>query len=193
MPSGQAAFDIGWRVCGVAGATPSHPIALRSVDGCRTQASFRDFQARVARKDVKISIVVENPCIGVDGNGTDEAVDQLSDGFPFPAAKSKQGRSLFIVPGCQRQDGRTRKQSTEVMQVPFVPRAGQHFHEDRVADRDLAVEQRLDPITGRGAGIAKKLDPCGRIDQDHVVRPVRRSSRLPSQPRSAKVPGLVEA
>ena len=120
----------------------------------------------MACKDGKISIVVENGCVGVDGSGADEAVDKLWDGFPFPAAESKQGRSLFVVPGCRRQDGRTRKQPAEVMEVSLVLRASQHSHADRVADRDLAAERHLDPIAGRGAGIAKKLDPRGRIDQD---------------------------
>ena len=117
----------------------------------------------MARKDGKIPVAMENACIGVDGNGADEAVDQLWDGFPFPAAESKQGRSLFVVPGCHRQDGRTCKQSTEVMEVSLVLRASQQFQEDRVADRDLAAKQRRDSITGPGPGIAKKLDPYGRI------------------------------
>ena len=46
----------------------------------------------MARKDVEVSIAVENGRIGVNGDGADEAVDQLTDGFPFPAAEAKQGR-----------------------------------------------------------------------------------------------------
>ena len=66
--------------------------------------------------------------------------------------------------------------------MSFIDRAAEHFHPNRIADRDLAFEQCLDSIAGRGPGVAKKFDPCGRINQNHVERLVRNSSRLPSQP-----------
>ena len=52
--------------------------------------------------------------------------------------------------------------------MPVVTRPGEYFHPHRIADRDLAFEQRLDAIAGRGPGVSKKLDPRGRIDQNHV-------------------------
>ncbi len=60
--------------------------------------------------------------------------------------------------------------------------AGEHFHPNRVTDRDLAFEQGFDTIAGRGPGVTKKFDPCGRINQNHVKRLVRNSPRSPSQP-----------
>ena len=66
--------------------------------------------------------------------------------------------------------------------MPVVTRPGEYFHPHRIADRDPAFEQRLDAIAGRGPGVSKKLDPRGRIDQNHVERLVRISPRSPSQP-----------
>ena len=58
----------------------------------------------------------------------------------------------------------------------------EHLHTNHIADRDLAGEQFLDSVTGRGPGAAKKFDPRGRIDQNHAERLVRNSLRSPSQP-----------
>ena len=66
--------------------------------------------------------------------------------------------------------------------MPFVARSGEHFHPNRIADRDLAFEQLLDAIAGCRPRVAKKFDPCGRINQNHIERLVRNSPRSPSQP-----------
>ena len=66
--------------------------------------------------------------------------------------------------------------------MSFVARASEHFHPNHIADCDLAFEQRLDAIARCGPGVAKKFDPCGRINQNHVERLVRNSPRSASQP-----------
>ena len=70
--------------------------------------------------------------------------------------------------------------------------AGQHFHPNRVADRDCAVEQRLDAIARRGPGVAKKLDPRGRIDQNHAERLVRKLVEVALPTRPTQTPGFID-
>ena len=76
--------------------------------------------------------------------------------------------------------------------MSFVARASEHFHPNHIADRDLAFEQRLDAIARCGPGVAKKFDPCGRINQNHVKRLVRNSPRSASQPRPTQMPGFLD-
>ena len=66
--------------------------------------------------------------------------------------------------------------------MPFAACASQHFHPNRIADRNLAFEQNLGAIASCRPGVAKKFDPCGRINQNHIERLVRNLSRSPSQP-----------
>ena len=75
--------------------------------------------------------------------------------------------------------------------MAIVTRPGEYFHPHRIADRDLAFEQRLDAIAGLGPGVSKKLDPRGRIDQNHVERLVRISPRSPSQPGPPKLASFI--
>ena len=51
--------------------------------------------------------------------------------------------------------------------MPFVTRPGEYFHPNRIADRDLAFEQRLDAIAGRGPG----------VPTENLIRTVRVTDR----------------
>ena len=86
--------------------------------------------------------------IGVNGDGADETIDQLVNGFPCLATEAIESGCIVVVHRFRGENGRPREQPTEVMQMPFVARASEHFHPNRTADRDLIFEQRLDAIAG---------------------------------------------
>lgn len=115
-------------------------------------------------------------------NGSDETINQLADTLSFAPALAIQCSRTVIVNGPGWKNGGAGQKSTELMQVLLVARTCEYLHANRVADRHIAFEQRIYSVADRGAGIAKKLDPGRSVDQDHLVRLVRMSSRSPSQP-----------
>ena len=118
----------------------------------------------MTRENVEIVVVMKNGHIGANGDSADETIDQLANGFPFLATEAIESGCIVVVHWPRGENGRPCKQPTEVMQMLFVARASEHFHLNRIADRDLAFEQGLDTIAGRGPGVPKKFDPCGRIN-----------------------------
>ena len=131
----------------------------------------------MTRENVEIVVVMKNGHIGANGDSANETIDQLANGFPFLATEAIESGCIVVVHRPRGENGRPCEQPTEVMQMLFVSRAGEHFHPNRVTDRDLAFEQGFDTIAGRGPGVTKKFDPCGRINQNHVKRLVRNSPR----------------
>lgn len=136
----------------------------------------------MARQHVEVSIVMKDRHTGANGDGANETIDQSANGLPFPTTETSQSGSIVIVHRPRRENGRPREQPAEVVQMLFVAPASQYFHPNRIADRDLAFKQCLYAIAGRRAGVTKKLDPRGRINQNHVERLFRNSLRSPSQP-----------
>ena len=110
--------------------------------------SCGNFQVRMTRENVEIIIVMKNGHIGANGDSADETIDQLANGFPFLATEAIESRCIVVVPRPRGENGRPCEQPTEVIQMPFVARAGEHFHPNRIADRDLTFEQCLDAIAG---------------------------------------------
>jgi len=64
----------------------------------------------------------------------------------------------------------------------LVAGASEHFHANSVARGDLDGQQIVHSLTDGRTGIAQKLDPGGSVDENHELRWVRISSRLPIQP-----------
>ena len=91
-------------------------------------------------QDVEVGISVEYRYTGVDGDGGDEAVDQLANGLAFPATCTVQRRGVVVAGRLRRQHRRKREQSPECLEVPLVTGAGEHFHPNRVADGYLFFE-----------------------------------------------------
>ena len=102
----------------------------------------------MTRENIEIGVVMKDGRIGVNGDSADETIDQLANGFPFLATKAIESGCIVVVPRPRGENGRPREQSAEVMQMAFVARAGEYFHPNRIADRDLTFEQRLDAIAG---------------------------------------------
>ncbi len=95
----------------------------------------------------------------VYGNRADKAIDQFTNGLTLTPAVAKQGSCFFIVGGLSRVNGGTREQPTKITQVSLIARTCQDLHSNRTADADVRVEQLLDAVTNRRAGVAKKFDP----------------------------------
>jgi len=94
-----------------------------------------------------------------NGDGTNEAVDKFAHGLPFSAACSVKGSCCVIVDRFGWQNRGTRQESPKLLQVLLAASARQHFHPDRIADRDFSTEELVNPIAGRRSSIAKKLNP----------------------------------
>ena len=58
-----------------------------------------DSEARVARKHVKVSVVMENRHPSAYGNGGNETVDQLPNGLSLPSATAIKGGCVVVVRG----------------------------------------------------------------------------------------------
>ena len=102
----------------------------------------------MTRENVEIVIVMKNGRIGANGDSANETIDQLANGFPFLATEAIESGCFGVAQRFRGENGRPREQPTEVMQMAFVARASEHFHLNRIADRDLTFEQRLDAIAG---------------------------------------------
>lgn len=94
----------------------------------------------MARQHVEVGIVMEDRHPGANGDGANEAIDQSANGLSSPTTEPKQSGCIVIVHRPRREKGRPREQSAEVMQMPFVAPTSQHFHPNRIADRDLAFK-----------------------------------------------------
>ena len=102
----------------------------------------------MTRENVEIGVVMKDGRIGVNGDGADETIDQFANCFPFLATEAIESGCIVVVHRFRGENGRPREQPTVVIQMAFVARAGEHFHSNRIADRDLTFEQRLDAIAG---------------------------------------------
>ncbi len=131
---------------------------------------------------VEINAVMKDGHVGAKGDGTNKTIDQLANGLSLSATEPIKRSRIVVVRRLCRNHGSPRQQPAKVVQVSFVARASKHLHPNRIAGRNLAFKQDLDAITGCRPGVPKKLNPRGRIDQNHIRRLDRNSSRLPSQP-----------
>ena len=153
-----------------------------TLDTARPLSGQIDPQWRVARQHIEVAIAMKHGRAGANGNRTDETVDQPADGLALaPTAAIEYGR-LLIVHRFRRKYDCSRKKTSQAPQMLLVSCAGKYFHADRVTDRGLDLEQGVDTLTDRRPGVAEKLDPRRCVDQDHVARSERISSRSPSQP-----------
>src|ERR1700733_12231452 len=76
------------------------------------------------------------------------------------------------------------------MEVALVASAGENLHANWIADRNVGIERLIDAATYRASRVSPVFDPRRGVAQDQLERPVRMSSRSPSQPepRSARAP-----
>ena len=103
--------------------------------------SCGDFQIRITREHIEVSVVMKNGCMGADGDGTDKTIDQLANSFPLTATQAIESSRLVVVHRPGGKKGGSCEESAEVMKMLFVDRAGEHFHPNRVADSNLAFKQ----------------------------------------------------
>ena len=61
----------------------------------------------MTREHIEVGVAVKDVRIGVNGDGANETIDQLTNGFSFPAAEAKQGGRILVVHRSGRQNGRT--------------------------------------------------------------------------------------
>lgn len=113
----------------------------------------------MAGKHIEVGVVMEDGHISTNGDGGDETIDQLANRLPLPTTDAIKSRRIVVVCRFRGKQGCLRKQSAKIVQMPLIPRAGEHFHVNRIADCNLAIEQYLDTIADRGLGVSKKLDP----------------------------------
>ena len=113
----------------------------------------------MAREHVEVAVAMQDRCPGSYGDGRDEAVDQLADGFPLaPAAAIERGG--IVVVGRSRWDHYCpRKQALEATQVGLITRTGEYFHPHGIADGNLLCQHLVNEITGLGPGAAQELYP----------------------------------
>ena len=136
----------------------------------------------MARQHIEVAVAMEDRETRIDRDCADKAIDQFANGLASTSAVAKQSRRVLIMRGFGRENGGPRKQSTKIIQMSLIPRTRQYLHSNRAAGGNVRIEQLLDAITDRRAGVTKKFDPGGCIDQNHVTRLVRRVARSPSQP-----------
>jgi hypothetical protein len=79
-----------------------------------------DLKRRVATQDVKVVVAMEQGRRSSDGNGSGEAVDQLSHCFPVLATRAVQRGCVFVVGRLGGQQRGARKQSSKVVEVLLV-------------------------------------------------------------------------
>ena len=160
----------------------SHVAALETPNRRRPSIENVDPQPCVSGKHIEVAVVVKDIHVGANGDCADEAVKEPANGLSLPSAKAIKRRRLIIIRRPSWKDNRTRQQPAQPPEVTFAPRAGEHFHSNRIADGDLALQQFIDSVADRRSGISKEFDPGRRVDQGHFVRPMRNSSRSPAQP-----------
>lgn len=112
----------------------------------------------MATQDVEVVVAMEQRRRSSDGNGSDEAVDQLSHCFPVPATRAVQRGCVFVVGRFGGQQRGAREQSSKVVEVLLVSCTGEHFHSDGVARGDLVVQECVDAVTDGAARVTEELD-----------------------------------
>ncbi len=144
----------------------------------------------MAHERVKIGILVQNGRTDAYGDGTDEAINQLANGLSFPATETVKSGGIVVIPPFRRKYRRTGEQPAQALQMPLVSRAGEHFHANRIADRNLALEQCVDTLTNRRPGVSKKFDERMRL---RVYRRPRNTRARSSECRYNAIPYLAFA
>jgi len=133
-------------------------------------------------ENLKVAVRMKDRRRGSNGGGADEAVDELPYGLAATAARTVKSGGLLVIGRFGRDEGSSSEQAAKIAEVSFVACSGQHLHSNWVAGGDLVVQELVDPGTDGAAGITEELDPCRGVDEDHVVRLVRISSRSPFHP-----------
>jgi len=113
----------------------------------------------VSLECIEISIQVKDLYTASNGDGTNEAVDKFAHGLPFSAAYSVKGSCCVIVDRFSWNNRVARQESAKLMQMLLAASARQHFHPERLADRDFSVEELVNSIAGRRTSIPRKLNP----------------------------------
>lgn len=72
------------------------------------------FQVGVAGEGVEVGVVVKDGRSGANGDGGNEAVDQLADGRALPAAAAIERGGILVVGGARWHDNRPSEQAPEV-------------------------------------------------------------------------------
>ncbi len=120
--------------------------------------------------------------MGPDGDGGDQAIDELAKRLPLLSTRSVKCRSCLVVHRFRTKCNRPGEEPAQLLKVLLIAGPRKNLHANGVTRGDLSGQQIIDPPTCRRTGIAQKLDPGGRVDENHELLWVRISSRSPFQP-----------
>lgn len=98
---------------------------------------------------VEIIVSMQDRHVGADGDGGDEAIDELPDRLSLAAAMTMDASRLVIVRRCGGKDGGSRQKPSESMQMLFVASSCEDRHPNRIANGYVFAEQLIDSIADR--------------------------------------------
>ncbi len=113
-------------------------------------------------QDFEVAVRLEDRDRSADGGSAYEAVDQLSNRFPLAAAAAVYGGGVLVVRRLRRYESRSSEQAAQVVEVAMVKGAGEHFHPDRVARGDVAVQDGIDSVANDAAQCLEGTRPRRR-------------------------------
>ncbi len=87
--------------------------------------------------------------VGADGNGGDEAIDELPDRLPLAATVTIDAGRLVIVRAIRGKDRSSRQKPTEPMQMLLVACSCKDLHSNGVADGYILRKQLIDSVANR--------------------------------------------
>lgn len=100
----------------------------------------------MSRKYGEIGIQMQNGRVHSYGDGGNETVNQLANGFALHSATAIERGGIIVICGPSRYHSCPRKQSLKIQQMRFVPCPGEYFHPNRVADDDIMGQQIVNEI-----------------------------------------------
>jgi hypothetical protein len=92
---------------------------------------------------------VEDRYVLTNGDGGDEAVQELADRLSLEATVAVHGSRVLVVQRSCGKDRGSRLESTEPVQMLLVACSRENLHPDRVAGGCVLCEQRIDSVTNR--------------------------------------------
>ncbi len=99
---------------------------------------------RVAGECREVRVGVEQFGVGPDGHGSDQTVDDLSDGLTSSSTSPVESCCLVVVGRCRREHHRSAEKTSQLIEMVFVSGASEHLHGNGVADGELSIEQTIE-------------------------------------------------
>jgi len=133
-------------------------------------------------QDLEVAVGVDNGHGGAYRGGSNQTVDQFSHRLASSTACSVEGCGLLVVGGLGADDGCSSEQPSKIGEVPLVRapastsmRMGWQVATSSPNSASTRLQTALSVV-------AEELDPSRRVDEDHLARRARISSRSPFQP-----------